>query len=284
MFPIVTVFGKEIGTYSLCVIAGILALLFCTWRLARRRGLVPEDEVVVMLVALAGMAVGGSLLYAATNASLIAQVVRSYGSYDGFLPWVADLAACFGGSVFYGGLVGAVVAGGVFVRVRGGRVLDHLDVFAVGIPLFHAIGRVGCFLGGCCFGVEWPGGVVYERNPIEFANGVPRFPVQLVEAGVELALFLVLLGLFLRGRGKGRLMAYWALAYAPARFLLEFLRGDAYRGFLGPLSTSQWISIVVLVAAVAFLVWRRRRAEPLRAPSGAPVTARDVSAGKDLHR
>ena len=60
MFPLVTLFGKEIGTYSLCVIAGVLALMLCTWLLARRRGLVPEDEVVVMLVALAGMVVGGS--------------------------------------------------------------------------------------------------------------------------------------------------------------------------------------------------------------------------------
>ena len=138
-----------------------------------------------------------------------------------------DLAACFGGSVFYGGLAGAVVAGSLFVRARGGRVLEHLDVFAVGIPLFHALGRVGCFLGGCCYGVEWPGGVVYTHDPIGLANGVPRFPVQLVEAGVELVLFLVLLGLFLRGRGRGKLMACWALAYAPARFPLEFLRGDA---------------------------------------------------------
>ena len=201
-----------------------------------------------MLVALAGMAVGGSLLYGATNAPLVAEIVRSYAAYDDFAAWVADLAACFGGSVFYGGLVGAVAAGCLFVRARGGRVLDHVDVFAVGIPLFHAIGRLGCFLGGCCFGVEWPGGVVYAHSPIAFANGVPRFPVQLVEAGVELALFLVLLGLFLRGRGRGRLMAYWALAYAPARFLLEFLRGrrlprvsgaafhvavDKHRGVLG---------------------------------------------------
>ena len=101
---------------------------------------------------------------------------------------------------------------------------------------------------------------MYTHDPIGLANGVPRFPVQLVEAGVELVLFLVLLGLFLRGRGRGKLMACWALAYAPARFLLEFLRGDAYRGFFGPLSTSQWISIAVFVATVAFLAWHRHRA------------------------
>ena len=260
MFPLVTLFGKEVSTYSLCAIAGILALMLCTWLLARRRGLVPEDEVVVMLVALAGMVVGGSLLYGATNASLVAKILGSYEAYDGFVPWAMDLAACFGGSVFYGGLAGAVVAGSLFVRARGGRVLEHLDVFAVGIPLFHALGRVGCFLGGCCYGMEWPGGVVYTHDPIGLANGVPRFPVQLVEAGVELVLFLVLLGLFLRGRGRGKLMACWALAYAPARFLLELLRGDAYRGFFGPLSTSQWISIAVFVAAVAFLAWHRHRA------------------------
>ena len=120
MFPLVTLFGKEIGTYSLCVIAGVLALMLCTWLLARRRGLVPEDEVVVMLVALAGMVVGGSLLYGATNASLVAKILGSYEAYDGFVPWAMDLAACFGGSVFYGGLAGAVVAGSLSsVRAAG---------------------------------------------------------------------------------------------------------------------------------------------------------------------
>lgn len=87
-------------------------------------------------------------------------------------------------------------------------------------------------------------------------NGVCRFPVQLLEAGCELGLLLLLLRLFRKGKCSEQLVVCYLLGYAPLRFGLEFLRGDAARGFLLNLSTSQWLSILLFCTAL----WIFRRA------------------------
>ena len=92
------------------------------------------------------------------------------------------MATIWGGSVFYGGLLGGILAGAVYLR-RKGRPLDlWASLTAPAIPLFHVFGRVGCFLGGCCYGLPSAWGFVYRYSPVAEANGVSRFPVQLVEA------------------------------------------------------------------------------------------------------
>lgn len=123
---------------------------------------------------------------------------------------------------------------------------------APAIPLFHVFGRVGCFLGGCCYGLPSAWGFVYRYSPVAEANGVSRFPVQLVEAAWNLVLFLLLARL--QRRGRDRLLPLYLALYAPARFLLEFLRGDAYRGIFLGLSTSQWISLFLFPAALYALL------------------------------
>ena len=94
---------------------------------------------------------------------------------------------------------------------------------------------------------------------------MPRVPIQLIEAACNLVLFCVLLALFLRGVGRRRLIAVYGISYGVIRFVDEFWRGDEYRGFLGPLSTSQWISLAVIAASVALLVVLARRARRLPA-------------------
>ncbi len=259
MHPFITVINRELSTYSLCALVGVLAAMLVVWHGSRRRGHDPSEGLVAFVAACAGLLIGGSLLYGITNLPLITDIAASRDAYASALDWLASIALCFGGSVFYGGLIGALAGLLVYARVRRWdalRLADGLDVFAVAVPLFHAAGRVGCFMAGCCYGIEWagPGAVTFADAAVPFANGVARFPVQLVESAVELLLFAAVAALFSRGALRGRLVAVWALLYAPARFLLEFLRGDAYRGFLGPLSTSQWISLAVVVAAAAFLV------------------------------
>lgn len=254
MYPTVTVFGQTLGVYGICAAIGLLALLGCVALLARRRGLLPEDEVICALVSLIGVAVGASVLYGLTNAGTIGRILASAASYPSVGALLGDLARCFDGFVFYGGLIGGIVAGSIYARVRGWDVLTHLDIFAVAIPLFHTFGRIGCFFGGCCYGVEASWGVTYTINPIAQANGVPRVPIQLIEAASNLVIFFVLLVLFRRGALSRRLIGVYGLLYGVVRFVDEFWRGDAYRGFLGPLSTSQWISLAVIAASVALLV------------------------------
>lgn len=125
------------------------------------------------------------------------------------------MATIWGGSVFYGGLLGGILAGAVYLR-RKGRPLDlWASLTAPAIPLFHVFGRVGCFLGGCCYGLPSAWGFVYRYSPVAEANGVSRFPVQLVEAAWNLVLFLLLARL--QRRGRDRLLPLYLALYAPAR-------------------------------------------------------------------
>ena len=147
------------------------------------------------------------------------------------------------GIVFYGGLLGVVF--GLWLYTLG-TTMDlsvYLDAFAPLIPIFHAFGRIGCYLGGCCYGrlYDGIGCVAYPVDGVA-AN---RFPVQLVEAAACLILGCVLLALVGKVK-KGNLICVYFVCYALIRFADEFLRGDAIRGIWFGLSSSQWISIAIL--------------------------------------
>jgi phosphatidylglycerol:prolipoprotein diacylglycerol transferase len=94
---------------------------------------------------------------------------------------------------------------------------------------------------------------------VEAANGVRRFPIQLVEAGLNLLLFFLLWYLFKKEKLQQRLLYLYFLIYPIIRFTLEFFRGDSYRGFLFGLSTSQLISILLFLYAVIMLVVTRKK-------------------------
>jgi len=169
------------------------------------------------------------------------------------------------GGVFYGGLIVAVVVALIYIRKVGLPLWTTCDVFAPGIALGHVVGRFGCLFAGCCFGrptsVPW---AITFTNPFAAANvgtplNVPLHPTQLYEAGAEFLILLFLLGTEKRGRTfGGRTFWLYMLLYAISRFIIEYYRGDE-RGAVGPLSTSQFISVILAPLAIAMLVYLGRR-------------------------
>ena len=178
------------------------------------------------------------------------------------------------GGVFYGGLLGALAVGLWLVRRYGLPVWTTADLFAPGIALGHVIGRLGCLLAGCCYGqptdAAW--GITFT-HPVAAANvgtplGLPLHPTQLYDAGAELVILAVLLVLERRGRGfPGRTFWLYMLLYAISRYVVENYRGDP-RGMVWGMSTSQFVSILIVPLALVMLM--RLRARPA-AP--APATA-----------
>jgi phosphatidylglycerol:prolipoprotein diacylglycerol transferase len=145
------------------------------------------------------------------------------------------------------------------------------DVFAPGIALGHIVGRMGCLLAGCCFGkptdVPW---AITFTNPAAMANsgttlGVPLHPTQLYDAGAELLILLFLLAFERRGRPfPGRTFWSYLLLYGMSRFVVEFYRGDN-RGFVfDVLSTSQFVSILLVPVSIVMLILLGRRLDPSR--------------------
>ena len=256
MFPQVTIFGRTFGTYALLAVAGLLAAGFAACRNARRRGYDDNEMIAVLLAAAVGAFLGGHLLYGITNWPLAFTLFSQPAS--GFGEAVQRIAVVFGGAVFYGGLLGGILAGCLCIRKKKLDLAEYAGLAAPAVPLFHFFGRIGCFLGGCCYGVECSFGFTYQNSLVPEANGVSRFPVQLAEAAFNLALVFLLSALLQRGWTRRLFPLYLAL-YAAGRFLLEFLRGDAIRGFAGPLSTSQWISLGILAVCGVLLLRSRRR-------------------------
>lgn len=261
MYPIVTIFGRPIGTYALSSVAGILLAGWYACRAARRRGVDDNEIIVLLLVSAVGILLGSHVLYALTNLPALLRYLSESANLS-LGDWFRGLLPYVGGAVFYGGLLGGLAAGALYLRIRRLPFAAYADIAAPAIPLFHAFGRIGCFLGGCCYGIPWEGGITYTRALTPEANGVARFPVQLLESALLFALFFLLAALFRRGALRAKLLALYLAVYAVLRFLLEFLRGDAIRGVYFGLSTSQWISLAILlalgVAALARACARRR--------------------------
>ena len=152
------------------------------------------------------------------------------------------MATIWGGSVFYGGLLGGHPGGRCIPAPEGAALGPLGQPDSPGHPpSFMFLAGSDASWADAAMAFPLPGALSTGTAPVAEANGVSRFPVQLVEAAWNLVLFLLLARL--QRRGRDRLLPLYLALYAPARFLLEFLRGDAYRGIFLGLSTSQWISL-----------------------------------------
>lgn len=196
-------------------------------------------------------------------------------------PW-AMLSDWGGGWVFWTGLLAGLGGGLLYQRWYNATHKPRLylpvaDYCIAALAIGHVIGRVGCFMEGCCHGrpTTLPWGVVF-RSPASSVDpallGVPLHPTQLLEAGFEAAAAAFLIGWLLPAIAKGRYkrgtaFIGYVLYYSIMRFSIEFLRGDD-RGLLfsSALSPSQWISLAAMVPSAYFL-WSRGVRERSRKPS-----------------
>lgn len=261
MYPVFELFGKTIGVYGVCAVIGAAFAVVLSYLLIRGRDYLAEDAALVAVAIGIGCLIGGHLLYGITQWRTLAEMFGNITHLSWKEIW-AYLQYCFGGQVFYGGLIGSCVGLLVYFQLPPARTLNKrkvLDVFAVVVPLFHCFGRIGCFFGGCCYGIESSFGFIVHNNIYNPAiNDVRRFPTPLLEALCNLLLFVFLLIVFKKKAYQGKILYLYMVTYPVIRFCDEFLRGDEVRGFLGPLSTSQWISIALFVAGVVLLLVERK--------------------------
>lgn len=254
MLPNIVIGDREITPYAICALIGILLAGGLAFFSVRKKDKSKDaDFVIVMLVAILGVGAGGSLLYAITHIPRIPALISE--GHD----IISIAMAIFGGSVFYGGLFGGLLAGLIGCKLMKVSPSVYADIAAFMIPFFHIFGRIGCFLSGCCFGMKSDIGFVYHYSPITAANGDTRFPIQLVEAAGNLIIFTVIYLLWRKvvmktGKLENRLLGIYFVSYPVMRFILEFFRGDTYRGVaFGIISTSQVISIFAFILGIILL-------------------------------
>lgn len=159
------------------------------------------------------------------------------------------------GVVYYGGLIGGMLGLLLYTKEKGYSFYHLADPMSRLLPFGHSIGRVGCFLSGCCYGHQH-NGLFSVHYPVDGVY-INVYPVQLFEAATEMLIGVVLLSI--RFRHEGNYTRLYLTLYAVTRFLLEFIRGDSIRGIWFGLSTSQWISIAILLF-IMFKLWRSKMA------------------------
>ena len=273
----------SINTYGFLLAVAFLAGLLLMARLAARDGLNRQKVIDLGLWVLAASLIGSKALM------VIAEWDVTYRDNP---RQIFTLDFLRSGGVYYGGFIAAVIASVIVMRYYKLPWWRTADAFAPGVILGQAIGRLGCFSAGCCWGRPTTGwyGVHFSEKGHEI-TGVPTMvnhladpiknvwaerladqggwlaplklhPTQLYEVGAALLVLAVLLLIHRRRRFEGQVILAYAMLYSVARFIIEYWRDDP-RGEIIGLSTSQFIAIILFVGALATFIYR------LRKPGGA---------------
>ena len=247
MFPRLFQIGSfSAPTYGFLVSLGVLTGLWISVRNSSKQGIDPDDAWNLGIVAVLAGIVGAKILY----------FINDWDFYTAHPREIFSWSTMQAAGVFSGGLLAALAASAWYIRKHNMPAMATCDAFSPGLAFGHAIGRLGCFAAGCCWGrpTSHAWGVTF-RNPLAHELvGTPLNqalePTQLFEAAVELANFFILMWMLKRKKFDGQVFAAYLILYGVARYFLEYLRDDPGRGsvFGGIMSGTQLISIGLVVA------------------------------------
>jgi len=230
--------------YGLMIAIGAISAYLVTEYRAKRKGMQYELIFSLFWWCLIGGILGAKLLYLITQIKNIIENPRL-------------LLDVFEGFVVYGGIIGGIFAGWLFVRRHKLNFLEYFDLVMPQIALAQGFGRIGCTLAGCCYGLETesPFHLIFHES--DYApNGIALIPTQPISSALNFLNFFALLFISKKVKASGQVAGFYLIFYSAGRFIIEFFRGDLERGMVGILSTSQFISIITFVAGIAIVVIR----------------------------
>lgn len=244
MCPYIEIRDFRIPTFPFVIILAIFITGVVYITSARYSKAYLLDELKKSIPILVGAAIGGRL----TSAITLLPISQNPFWYN----------LLFGGSVFYGGLIGGCISLAIICSIKKQSFLERTDVIATLLPVGHAIGRFGCFLNGCCYGCKY-NGFLSVNYPIN-GDYDKVFPTWFLEIAFCLLLFLYF-QFICKVEIRGIRTATYFVSYSCYRFLTEYLRGDDIRGIWGNFSTSQIMSIFILLAGVIVLIYSCKKKE-----------------------
>lgn len=240
-----TVYG-----YGLMIGLGVIAAYMMGEHRAKKKGMRVDLVFNIVIWCLVGGILGAKLLYYIT---ILPDIIA-----DPSLLW----KSLTNGFVVYGGIIFGILAGYLFTRKHKLNFLDYFDLTMPSIALAQGFGRIGCLLAGCCYGAETSGvfHMVFPATGLAPA-GVPLVPTQLLSSVLNFLHFFLLIWFDKRKKASGQVAGLYLICYSVGRFVLEFYRGDLERGNVGALSTSQFISLFLVVAGLAIFIGTKKLAE-----------------------
>jgi phosphatidylglycerol---prolipoprotein diacylglyceryl transferase len=252
-------------TYGVLLVLAFVAGLWVAGRQAKKAGLDSARITDMAVYVLLGGLIGAKVLLVVVEWSY-------YSSHPREIFWIFQSAG-----VFYGGLLGALPVAIWYARRHHLPGWSTADVLSPGVAIGQAIGRLGCFSAGCCYGRETtvPWGVSFREEYARQTVQTPLYPIvlhptQLYEAGATLLIFVFLVWLARRRRFEGQVTLAYVVLYAIARFVIEFYRGDTVRGtvFGTWITTSQFIAMILLAGAALLYPYLQKK-QRLTAPAAA---------------
>lgn len=255
MHPYFTIFGEQFPAYGIMMLTGAFLAVFFACLLAPRKGF---DRLDILLTATFGFVVGilgAKLLFILGEVPDYISHIKIYGFQLSWL-WNEIMTA---GLVFYGGLIGGIFGGWIYVkmfRLDFWRLADYMLPF---LPLAHGFGRLGCTFAGCCFGIELdpPLGIHFPHSLAGANPDLTYAPTQLWEAIFCLAILFPILMWFCSSKRKsGAPVGLYALLYGIFRFIEEFFRDEQTVGGSdwGPFTVSQLISLLLIAIGIMLLL------------------------------
>lgn len=237
-----TVYG-----YGLMIAIGIIAAYLTGEYRAKKHNLDSDQIFSIVIWAVVGGLLGAKILYIITQIKEIAANPR-------LLLDVTD------GFVVYGGIIGGILAGCLYCYIKKTDFWKYFDLVMPSVALAQGFGRIGCLLAGCCYGRETNSIFSITFQNSDFApNHVALIPTQIYSSVLDFLHFGILLYIARHKKKDGQVAACYLIFYSIGRFVLEFFRGDLIRGSVGMLSTSQFISLFILVAGILILVIRSKK-------------------------
>ena len=227
--------------YGLMIAIGIVVALLVGDKRAGKRGLDGELVYPMTLLTVVFGFLAARILFIITEWKNFIKAPMDYITGSGF--------------VVFGGIIGGILTIYLYCRIKKVNAIDYLDLMTPSVAIAQGFGRIGCFLAGCCYGREtdawW--GITFTRS--HFApNGVSLIPTQLIMSAGDFIIAALLFLYLKKDRKKLQVTCVYIALYSIGRFGVEFLRND-YRGNVGLLSTSQFIGIFTLIAAVAAYIF-----------------------------
>ena len=264
-------FDYPVATYGVLLATAMVTAMWVGVRNAAKDGLDRDRAYNVAIATIGASMIGSKLLLVITEPDLLEPSRLLSKEFWG------------SGGVYFGGFVAALLGSMFFAWSFSLPWWRLADAFAPAIALGQAIGRLGCFAAGCCWGTacSMPWAVEFPRAAREVTgvpSGVPLHPVQLYESLLALGIFAALTWLRRRRSFTGEVVLAYLALYSAARFALEFWRDDPRGDVLGVttatgLSTSQLISVACGATGLALLAFYRSRARRERPDAEPSATA-----------
>ncbi len=235
----ITVYG-----YGLMIGIGVLVCIWMGMFRAKKYGLKEDAVLDIAIYGLLAGFLGAKILFIIVEWKDFVQDPMSVLGSEGF--------------VVYGGIAAGVLAAILYCRKKGLLFREYFDLLSASIAVAQGFGRIGCFLAGCCYGRETTSslGVIFPEGSIAPA-GVKLLPTQLFSSAGDFGIMFALLWHYKRRKYAGDTAYVYMLLYGVGRFFIEILRDDD-RGGVGTLSTSQFISVFIVAAAILLLVYNRK--------------------------